>query len=248
LIEESEKDPTKVDLIVAILRKTQKQASLSFKTTVSSRVSVDAMEPRNFSDLMLRITPLGIGPMQFRTAMMNECAILAWIQCELFLSSGILLRGAMCIDDLHVEEDIVFGPALVKAYQLEASVAVFPRIVVDAKSCLLHGTEELTPPQFDQYVQRGDDGAYFIDYLHHNYINMLFMSEFKTYDKQFLAQHKMQVEMKLREFATKDDRTKQKALWLALYHNSVVRRVIAENPVTKDTYVKLLISEAQLRI
>jgi hypothetical protein len=238
----------KLTVIIDLLRKVKSQTDISFKRPITSRVSVDAMEPRNFSDLILRITPLGEGPIQFRTAMMNECLILAAIQYELFLSSGILLRGGMCIGDLYYEKDIVFGPALVKAYELETNLAVFPRIVVDAKSCLLHGTEEHTPPQFDFYVQHGDDGAYFIDYLHYSYVDMFVTSQFKTDETRLLKQHKMQVETKLIEYATKDYRIKQKGLWLALYHNSVIGRLVREYPDQKGAFSDLLISDSLLRI
>jgi hypothetical protein len=248
MIEESQNDSTKVDVIIDMLKKVKAQTDISFKRPITSRVSVDAMEPRNFSDLVLRITALGEGPIQFRTAIMNECAILAAIQSELFLSSGILLRGGMCIDDLYHENEIVFGPALVKTYELETNVAVFPRIVVDAKSCLLHGTDENTSPQFYLYVRRGDDGAYFIDYLYHSYINMFVMSQYKSDEKRFLSQHKMQVESKLEEYATKDYRIKQKGLWLALYHNSVIKRLAEEYPDKKDLFPDLLISDSLLRI
>ncbi|WP_440808068.1 hypothetical protein [Pseudomonas syringae] len=43
---------------------------------------------------------------------------------------GFLLRAGVTIGKLHHQEDIVFGPALNKAYQLE-SKGVFPRIILD---------------------------------------------------------------------------------------------------------------------
>ncbi|WP_122336094.1 hypothetical protein [Pseudomonas coronafaciens] len=43
---------------------------------------------------------------------------------------GFLLRAGVTIGQLHHQEDIVFGPALNKAYQLE-SKGVFPRIILD---------------------------------------------------------------------------------------------------------------------
>lgn len=43
---------------------------------------------------------------------------------------GFLLRAGVTIGQLHHQEDIVFGPALNKAYQLE-SKGVYPRIILD---------------------------------------------------------------------------------------------------------------------
>jgi hypothetical protein len=247
LIDDSRRDASNVDLIIDILKKTQKRAAITYPRFVSSRATVDAMKLRNFSDLILRVTPIGVSPISLKRAIEMECLILTSIQCELFLESGILLRGAMYVDDLYFEDDIVFGPALVNAYQLEDKVAVFPRIIIDPKSCLLHAEEPLLPT-IGEFIQRGDDGVYFIDYLHSFYKNMFVLSEFKGTESQSLAIHKRQVETKLKELAGTDDRLKQKGVWLALYHNSVLRRLMGESPNKAEMFMELLISEKQLEI
>jgi hypothetical protein len=48
----------------------------------------------------------------------------------------ILLRGGICVGDISMDPDprsdeIVFGPAMVRAYELERDAAVYPRIVID---------------------------------------------------------------------------------------------------------------------
>lgn len=44
---------------------------------------------------------------------------------------GFIFRGAITKGDIIHENDIVFGPAFIKAYQMESDVAIFPRIVID---------------------------------------------------------------------------------------------------------------------
>lgn len=44
---------------------------------------------------------------------------------------GFSLRGAVTIGHIHHDEHIVFGPGLVRAYELESSVAFYPRIMLD---------------------------------------------------------------------------------------------------------------------
>ncbi len=248
MIEDSQKEYSKVDEIIDILKKVKAKTSISFKRVITSRMSVDSMIPRDFSDLVVRITPLGLNPTDNKKFISDEFLILAAIQCELFLESGTLLRGAMCIDDLYFENDIVFGPALVKAHEFEESIAVFPRIIVDPKSCLLHEDSGFARIVSAGILQRGDDGAYFIDYLHFSYSSMFVMSEFKTHETQMLERHKTMVEKKLKELAGKDERLKQKSLWLALYHNSVLKRLTVENPNKREMFTELLISEKQLEI
>lgn len=44
----------------------------------------------------------------------------------------ILIRGAVVVDELvHIENGALFGPALVKAYDFESNLAIYPRIVLD---------------------------------------------------------------------------------------------------------------------
>jgi len=47
------------------------------------------------------------------------------------LLDGILLRGGVTIGDIIHEEEVVFGPGLNRAYELESKVADKPRIVLD---------------------------------------------------------------------------------------------------------------------
>ncbi|OME73992.1 hypothetical protein BK120_32460 [Paenibacillus sp. FSL A5-0031] len=47
------------------------------------------------------------------------------------LTKGILLRGGITTGELYHDENVVFGPALVKAYKIESKFSIYPRIVVD---------------------------------------------------------------------------------------------------------------------
>jgi hypothetical protein len=44
---------------------------------------------------------------------------------------GFLLRGGITIGDLIHDDEVVFGPALNRAYELESTVADYPRMVLD---------------------------------------------------------------------------------------------------------------------
>lgn len=52
------------------------------------------------------------------------------LQLEL-MARGIFVRGCISIGNLIHEGNFLFGPALVKAYQGETSMAKFPRIIMD---------------------------------------------------------------------------------------------------------------------
>ena len=44
-----------------------------------------------------------------------------------------LSRGAVTIGDLYIDNDIVWGKGLVRAYQLENDIAIFPRVIIDSE-------------------------------------------------------------------------------------------------------------------
>ncbi|EKO34195.1 hypothetical protein [Leptospira santarosai] len=89
-------------------------------------------ESFKFSDLIVRLY-------QFKNAIEeeNKYHILAYelenlakIQREL-PSHNFLIRGAVTYGQIYIENEIIFGPALVNAYQLECNVADYPRIILD---------------------------------------------------------------------------------------------------------------------
>lgn len=45
----------------------------------------------------------------------------------------LLCRGAIVKGDLFRDDDILFGPALTNAYELETMLSIYPRIVIDEK-------------------------------------------------------------------------------------------------------------------
>ena len=49
---------------------------------------------------------------------------------SMLLQCGILLRGGITGGEFYKLDSIMFGPALISAYQIESTIAVYPRIVV----------------------------------------------------------------------------------------------------------------------
>jgi hypothetical protein len=53
--------------------------------------------------------------------------------CINIVQKGFLLRGAIVVDKVYHTKEKIFGPALVKAYNMEKNEAVFPRVIIDQK-------------------------------------------------------------------------------------------------------------------
>lgn len=109
---------------------------------------------------------------------------LIWLQAELVWKHDILLRGVMTIGDIYHEDKVVFGPALVEAYELETKKAFYPRIILDPKIQTeyelwlddvkkrgnvdqIHELENEQRYTFkpEGLLTRDDDGFYYVDYL-----------------------------------------------------------------------------------
>lgn len=69
---------------------------------------------------------------------------------------GFLIRGGVTVGKVVHDSRLVFGPGLIKAYELESTVAVYPRVVVDDAVA-----SEFSKTPFGLLVE--EDGVKFVD-------------------------------------------------------------------------------------
>lgn len=113
---------------------------------------------------------------------------IAQMQFEL-MKAGILIRGGIDIVKLYHDDSFIFGEALISAYLLESSSAIFPRIVVSQKAItrIKHEEDErfqneyrhslfqngeryyLLPPDLDRYFFQ--DESFYIAFEDECYID-----------------------------------------------------------------------------
>ena len=138
------------------------------------------------------------------------CAVVmlsAIIQVE-FLKHGLLSRGGIATGSFFCDELMVWGKGLVKAYGLESTVAIYPRIIIEPE---LIGELGLTRPdclfeKTQKWIVQDEDSLFVVDYL----------NEFlRNKDLFGLALLKI-VEKKLSEFSG-NIKICQKWLWLNNY-------------------------------
>ena len=77
-----------------------------------------------------------------------------------FLAHGWLTRGGISAGDFFVDDVMVWGSALVRAYKLESTIAYFPRVVIDPSLA-----EECNLARMAQYAKEKNekDGVFLID-------------------------------------------------------------------------------------
>ncbi|MED4728357.1 hypothetical protein P9597_09415 [Aneurinibacillus migulanus] len=91
-----------------------------------------------------------------------------------FLDSGFLVRGGVTIGDYYFESTKLFGPAVNRAYFLEAKEAKYPRILIDDKIAgsllsAINLRKQNYPLTFEfqkgSIVLQDEDGKYYLNYL-----------------------------------------------------------------------------------
>ncbi|WP_245285061.1 MULTISPECIES: hypothetical protein [Agrobacterium] len=151
------------------------------------------------------------------------------IQC---INLGVLIRAGLAIGNVHVGLNgtgPVFGPAMVRAYDIESGEAIYPRIVIDdaayehfLSDVRLHN-ENHDLEEEAEYVHRllrtGEDGTRFIDYLGASEDEH---DAFEDY-VAFLDRHAALIRQNLAEAYKASIR--RKYLWLARYHNDIVSEI-----------------------
>ncbi|HKG38781.1 MAG TPA: hypothetical protein VKB25_07310 [Conexibacter sp.] len=133
-----------------------------------------------------------------------------WLQNDL-VSDGFFVRGGLSLGSLHVSDHVLFGPALVEAYDLESRAAVHPRIVLSRPAA-----ETQRGTAGGSMLMCDDDGQTFVDYL-----GATFQEPEDPYP--VLQGHRDTVVDRL-HVTRRRKRQWEKYRWLAEYHNAVMRR------------------------
>lgn len=79
-----------------------------------------------------------------------------WLQANL-LFVGVLLRGGISIGPTYHQDGIIYGDGMLRAYRIESSAAVYPRIVLDPSL-----RSRITAPA-QRFFSEDSDGLTFID-------------------------------------------------------------------------------------
>lgn len=76
------------------------------------------------------------------------------------LAEGFFIRGAIVKDDLHHDDKMVFGNALIQAYRIETSLVRFPRVMITRSV-----VEDIDHKTASVLLRRSDDGPMFVHVL-----------------------------------------------------------------------------------
>jgi hypothetical protein len=179
-----------------------------------------------FSDSIVRVRFYDV---EYATgAVFQEVHGLLLAQSEL-AAENVLLRGGMTVGRVHLEGDMAFGPGFTRAYDLESQFANFPRIILGPEVfAALRADPRLVAEHHDieddvyylrKFLERGDDGFWFVDYLYSIADEMDKPENFQD----LLASHR-NFAIAGANAAPTHSRVLQKFLWLARYIDGVSKR------------------------
>lgn len=159
-----------------------------------------------------------------------ELLALVHAQSEL-IDNDVIVRGGVAFGDIFLEDQRVFGPAMVDAYELESKKAIYPRIVISPKWMEVLKTDRLIRSKnntlkqefwhIHQLVRQDDDGLYFIDYIR------AIQSELDDPEAGyilFLKRHSSLIKRNLNKHAGQE-RVLDKYKWLSRYHDELINEL-----------------------
>lgn len=94
----------------------------------------------------------------------------------ILIEYGFVCRGGVGIGELYHKGSVVFGPAMVKAYELESKYAVYPRVIICNEDINKYNLNQL-----DCDIQKDDDGFSYFNIFNFYYSEsgkMMYISQF----------------------------------------------------------------------
>ena len=212
--------------ILSIFRREAEPFDPALPSDPDERRTVSQVRMEVVSDAVVRVRTIHA---RYRDgALFHELLSLVHIQAAC-AHHGILLRGALTIDYVHVGQELdgpLFGPGLVSAYEMEEREAIYPRIVVaeavmerfaNDKRLWKEGHSKSQEVGYvDQLLTADEAGLGFVDYLGAIKTEMEHYWDYL----QFLQRHKDLIERGLAITSRRDVR--RKYAWLKNYHNRQV--------------------------
>ena len=125
---------------------------------------------------------------------------------------GWLLRGGITIEELFIDDVMVWGKALLRSYELEDKIAIYPRVIIDKKVVALISEEDKSYG----FIRYDFDGFAFLNFLHNcYYVGKMLMNGFEL--------------MKKEAGDNPSDRILQKLMWHKNFVNSELDRKNEKN-------------------
>ena len=134
--------------------------------------------------------------------------------------AGFFVSGAISVNKIYIDKHIVFGPALIEAYDAQQNLARDPRIVLAdsvREMSYIQQRADVTNVVAHQYdmLLKDSDGQMFLNYLQGV---VEFEHDMGYPDTEYLEKHRDHILERLASFISQP-RIWAKYYWCAMYHN-----------------------------
>jgi hypothetical protein len=171
------------------------------------------IEFTKFSDTVIRSSPEP-NPVYF----IYELKSILRAQVAL-IPEGVTIRGVVTIGDIVQSWGVVYGPAVVRAYELESLKSGPPRIIIDDEALGLLEPAADKEKMLSASPVRKEGSTIYLDYL--GACEVEFRDKDEEYPR-FLEIHRDFIRRNLAKYADKPD-VLRKYQWLRAYHESILQ-------------------------
>jgi len=150
-----------------------------------------------------------------KSKIQNMLANIADGQAFFLYEKDMVVRGGITIGDIYFEPApkglgiCIFGPALIKAYEIESKKSDWPRVVIDP--CILK-----YPINFE-WILKDEEDNYYLDYLGFNSVPQ----NYRGLDS-FVVKHKDKI---IKSLKVDNDKIRNKYKKMAKYHNNIINKM-----------------------
>lgn len=137
-----------------------------FSGVLHKKLKIKGIQSTQFSDSIVISFPWNENENTIVAAFM----LIKYMQVYLIKEFNILLRGGIVIGDVIHNAQMIVGPAMIDAYQLESKCAFSPRIVIDPKvsfrfNKILKKTKDDGTCNDTTIIHKDSDDTSYIDYF-----------------------------------------------------------------------------------
>lgn len=165
------------------------------------------------------------------------------------IHNGILVRGGITYGKIHHNDEQIFGPGLINAYETELNAALYPRIILDSTIIeygkFIHNKEnswEKEDIKIKNIVTEDTDGMYYVDYFY-KYIKSYSLKE----ENIFLYINQLRkIIIELEPFS-KNPSIKVKRGWLKDKYNNLILNLKSADFLSQSFKEDLLIMNKKIQ-
>ena len=216
LVKRTEEDANLLERLTSVLEDVR-----MFKKLEEHMDASGANDPRHFFQNMFKMTTFSDSIListKINTIGLGEIIFISAIICNRLLHQGIFTRGAISKGKLIHTNAIILGDGLIKAYELEKTAAIYPRILIDEK--ILKDMNAIAQGINPDLRRQDFDGLWHLHILHPTILDLnshTTKSEYDALNRDYMALGRQEIENALQ--ATDDLAERAKINWLVRYFN-----------------------------